>query len=129
MSDFTREKRWALLAAAEGEELIELADACLAAAREFTVTVPPRAGCVTAQVRAPVLPERFFLGDVLACSAEAELDGVRGWAAGLPEGFTQARRRMTEAFPAGADFLLVAPDGTMAGLPRTTLVEEKEAAA
>lgn len=45
--------------------------------------------------------------------------------AGLPAGFTRARHRLTEAFPAGADFLLVAPDGTMAGLPRTTLLEEE----
>jgi alpha-D-ribose 1-methylphosphonate 5-triphosphate synthase subunit PhnH len=45
--------------------------------------------------------------------------------AGLPVGFTRARRRLTQAFPAGADFLLVAPDGTMAGLPRTTLMEEE----
>jgi alpha-D-ribose 1-methylphosphonate 5-triphosphate synthase subunit PhnH len=45
--------------------------------------------------------------------------------AGLPAGFTRARHRLTEAFPAGADFLLVAPDGTMAGLPRTTRMEEE----
>lgn len=49
--------------------------------------------------------------------------------AGLPPGFARARRRLTEAFPAGADFLLVAPDGTLAGLPRTTLLEEEEVAA
>ena len=48
--------------------------------------------------------------------------------AGLPPGFARARRRLTEAFPAGADFLLVAPDGTLAGLPRTTLLEEEVAA-
>lgn len=76
----TREQRWELLAAADGGELVELADTCLAGARDVTVTVPPRTGCVTAQVRDPVLRERFFLGDVLACTAEVELDGVRGWA-------------------------------------------------
>jgi alpha-D-ribose 1-methylphosphonate 5-triphosphate synthase subunit PhnG len=85
VSDFTREERWALLAAAEGEELIELADACLAAAAEFTVTAPPRAGSVSAQVRDPVRRERFLLGDVLACTAEVELDGVRGWALRLSD--------------------------------------------
>ena len=76
----SREERWALLAAADGDELIELADTCLAGAREFTVTAPPRAGCVTAQVRDPVRRERFLLGDVFTCSAEVELDGTRGWA-------------------------------------------------
>jgi alpha-D-ribose 1-methylphosphonate 5-triphosphate synthase subunit PhnH len=45
-------------------------------------------------------------------------------AAGLPAGFAAARRRLTETFPAGADFLLVAPDGTVAGLPRTTIMAE-----
>jgi alpha-D-ribose 1-methylphosphonate 5-triphosphate synthase subunit PhnG len=78
----TREERWELLAAAGAGELIELADACLAAdpAPELTVLVPPRTGCVTAQVRDPILRERFFLGDVLACTAEVDLGGARGWA-------------------------------------------------
>lgn len=56
--------------------------------------------------------------------------GVRGRAelrvAGLPDGFIQARRRLVGAFPAGADFLLAAPDGTLAGLPRTTLLESDD---
>jgi alpha-D-ribose 1-methylphosphonate 5-triphosphate synthase subunit PhnG len=81
----SREQRWELLAAADADELIALADTCLAAARECTVTAPPRTGCVTAQVRDPVLRERFFLGDVLACSAEVELDGVKGWAMRLSD--------------------------------------------
>lgn len=76
----TREERWALLATADADELIGLADRCLAGGAAVTVITPPRTGCVTAQVRDPVLRERFFLGDVLACSAEVELDGVRGWA-------------------------------------------------
>jgi alpha-D-ribose 1-methylphosphonate 5-triphosphate synthase subunit PhnG len=78
----TREERWELLAAADGEELIELADACLAAepAPELTILAPPRTGCVTAQVRDPILRERFLLGDVLACTAEVDLGGTRGWA-------------------------------------------------
>jgi alpha-D-ribose 1-methylphosphonate 5-triphosphate synthase subunit PhnG len=78
----TREERWELLAAADAEELIELADACLAAdpPPELTVLVPPRTGCVTAQVRDPIRRERFLLGDVLACTAEVALGGTRGWA-------------------------------------------------
>jgi alpha-D-ribose 1-methylphosphonate 5-triphosphate synthase subunit PhnG len=76
----TREKRLALLAAASGDELIDAADACLAVASSFAVVTPPAVGCVPAQVREPVLRQRFFLGDVLACTAEVEFDGVRGWA-------------------------------------------------
>ena len=78
----SREERWDLLAAADARELIALADACLAAepAPELAILAPPRTGCVTAEVRDPILRERFLLGDVLACSAEIELDGVRGWA-------------------------------------------------
>jgi alpha-D-ribose 1-methylphosphonate 5-triphosphate synthase subunit PhnH len=29
-------------------------------------------------------------------------------------------------FPAGADLLLIAPDGAMTGLPRTTALHEEE---
>ena len=43
---------------------------------------------------------------------------------GLPAGFAAARRRLVAGFPAGADLLLIAPDGAMAGLPRTTDVHE-----
>jgi len=76
----TREERLALLAAAPCDELIDAADACLAAASSFAVVTPPAVGCVPAQVREPVRHQRFFLGDVLACTAEVEFDGVRGWA-------------------------------------------------
>lgn len=75
-----REERWALLAVADAPELIALADTCLAAAGAFQVIVPPQVGCVSAQVREPILKQRFLLGDVLACRAEVELDGQRGWA-------------------------------------------------
>lgn len=70
----------ALLAAAPGDELVDAADACLAAASSFAVITAPLVGCVPAQVREPVRSQRFFLGDVLACTAEVEFDGVRGWA-------------------------------------------------
>lgn len=53
---------------------------CLTAAAEFAVVVPPQVGSVSAQVREPILKERFLLGDVLACTAEVEVNGVRGWA-------------------------------------------------
>ena len=46
---------------------------------------------------------------------------------GLPAGFAAARRRLVAGFPAGADLLLIAPDGAMAGLPRTTVLHEAAA--
>ena len=46
---------------------------------------------------------------------------------GLPAGFAAVRRRLVLGFPAGADLLLIAPDGAMVGLPRTTEVSEETA--
>jgi alpha-D-ribose 1-methylphosphonate 5-triphosphate synthase subunit PhnH len=43
---------------------------------------------------------------------------------GLPGGFAAARSGLVARFPAGADLLLIAPDGAMTGLPRTTEVHE-----
>jgi alpha-D-ribose 1-methylphosphonate 5-triphosphate synthase subunit PhnG len=76
----TREELVGLLALAAREELVELADRCLADGPAPTVLRRPEIGCVSVQVREPVARERFLLGDVLACSAEVELAGVRGWA-------------------------------------------------
>lgn len=75
-----REQRCGLLAEAGPEELRSLADACLADGAEVRVLSGPDIGFVTAQVREPVAAERFLLGDVLACRAEVELAGQRGWA-------------------------------------------------
>jgi alpha-D-ribose 1-methylphosphonate 5-triphosphate synthase subunit PhnG len=76
----SREERCALLAEARPAELQALADACLADDAEVRVLLAPEVGCVTAQVREPVAGHRFQLGDVLACRAEVELAGQRGWA-------------------------------------------------
>jgi alpha-D-ribose 1-methylphosphonate 5-triphosphate synthase subunit PhnH len=43
---------------------------------------------------------------------------------GLPEGFLAARAASVAGYPAGIDVLLVAPDGGLLGLPRTTVIEE-----
>jgi alpha-D-ribose 1-methylphosphonate 5-triphosphate synthase subunit PhnG len=75
-----RAQRCGLLAEAEPEELRTLADACLADGVQVRVLVAPEVGCVSTQVREPVAGERFLLGDVLACRAEVELAGQRGWA-------------------------------------------------
>jgi alpha-D-ribose 1-methylphosphonate 5-triphosphate synthase subunit PhnG len=81
VSEFLRRaERCALLARAEADELRVLADACLADGVDVRVLVAPEVGFVSAQVREPVAAERFLLGDVLACRAEVELAGQRGWA-------------------------------------------------
>jgi len=76
----TREERAALLAVADPDELVSLADALLAHGVRLEVLRAPEVGCVSTQVVDPVVGERFLLGDVLACEAEVTLDGVRGWA-------------------------------------------------
>lgn len=75
-----RSQRCALLAEAEVGELRALADTCLADGAAVRVLVAPEAGCVSTQVREPVADQRFLIGDVLACRAEVELAGQRGWA-------------------------------------------------
>lgn len=75
----TREQRCALLAEAKTEELVALADECLTDGVPLRVLSGPDVGVIAAQVREPVLAERFLLGDVLACRAEVELAGHRGW--------------------------------------------------
>ncbi|WP_028925651.1 phosphonate C-P lyase system protein PhnH [Pseudonocardia acaciae] len=44
--------------------------------------------------------------------------------AGVPDDLVTARRDAVAGFPAGIDVLLVAPDGAVLGLPRTTRIEE-----
>jgi alpha-D-ribose 1-methylphosphonate 5-triphosphate synthase subunit PhnH len=44
---------------------------------------------------------------------------------GLPAGFAAVRRDLVAGFPAGPDLLLIAPDGAMTGLSRTTSVNEE----
>ncbi|WP_214366872.1 phosphonate C-P lyase system protein PhnG [Pseudonocardia sp. H11422] len=75
-----RERRAELLALADPEELLALADRCLADGVRPTVLVAPEVGCIATEVVDPVAADRFLLGDVLACRAEVELAGTRGWA-------------------------------------------------
>lgn len=44
---------------------------------------------------------------------------------GLPDDFAACRRRLVDGFPAGADLLLITPEGVMSGLPRTTAICEE----
>lgn len=79
--ELSREERAALLAVARRDELVGLADACLADGEMPQVLRAPEVGCVATHVVEPVAGERFLLGDVLACRAEVALGGgARGWA-------------------------------------------------
>lgn len=44
---------------------------------------------------------------------------------GLPPDFVAVRDELTSGFPAGADLVLVTPEGNLAGLPRTTQIDEE----
>lgn len=46
--------------------------------------------------------------------------------AGVPEGLVAARAEAVAGFPAGIDVLLVAPDGRVLGLPRSTRIDEED---
>ncbi|WP_190813267.1 phosphonate C-P lyase system protein PhnG [Saccharopolyspora pogona] len=81
----SREQRCALLAEAERDELVALADECLDDGAALRVLSGPEVGIVVAQVREPVLAERFLLGDVLACRVEVDLAGQVGWSIRLGE--------------------------------------------
>lgn len=76
----TREERAGLLALATRAELVGLADACLAESEPPRLLRGPEVGCVSTEVIEPIAGDRFLLGDVLACRAEVELGGSRGWA-------------------------------------------------
>jgi alpha-D-ribose 1-methylphosphonate 5-triphosphate synthase subunit PhnH len=82
-------------------------------------------------------PER---GALLAVSVAGVDGGSRRWRlagpgvpgtreiapAGVPEGLFEARAEAVAGFPAGIDVLLVAPDGRVLGLPRSTRIEEED---
>lgn len=74
------ERRCELLAAADREELLAAADACLADQPAPEIILAPQVGSVVLTVREPVEATRFHLGDVLVTRAEVEHLGQRGWA-------------------------------------------------
>ncbi|MFE7979807.1 phosphonate C-P lyase system protein PhnG [Streptomyces shenzhenensis] len=77
----TRERRCELLAAAEHDEIVPLAERLLAdgATPPPTVVKAPEVGMVVLQVREPVEETRFYLGEVLVTECSVEVDGVPGW--------------------------------------------------
>ncbi len=75
----TREDYAGLLAIADAEELVALADAILAGPSELVVTRRPETGSVVLVAREPVCGHRFQLADLVVSTAEVELDGEAGW--------------------------------------------------
>lgn len=74
-----RQWRSELLAVADGDAVIALAERCLLEG-ETHVADGPVVGTVPMSVREPVVGERFLLAEVLATKAEVDHRGVRGWA-------------------------------------------------
>lgn len=74
------EERAEMLALADRDQLVALAEACLAEHGDPVVLVPPEVGLVVLQVREPVCEERFHLGEVVVTRAEVTMGGARGWA-------------------------------------------------
>ena len=75
-----RTRRSELLSTADGRAVVELAEACVAAAGEPVLIAGPEVGMVVMTVREPVEATRFHLGDVLVTRAEVEHRNERGWA-------------------------------------------------
>ncbi|GHJ35614.1 phosphonate C-P lyase system protein PhnG [Streptomyces sp. TS71-3] len=114
MVTLTRERRCELLAAAEHEEIVPLAERLVAegAVPGPTVVRPPETGMVVLQVREPVEESRFHLGEVLVTECAVEVAGVSGWS--MREGDDRV------AALAGALLDAVAA----AGLPGTAEIDE-----
>lgn len=78
--DEARARRCELLASADRQELLDVADACLADAEAPSSVVGPEVGTVVLTVREPVESSRFQLADVLVTRSEVIHRGVPGWA-------------------------------------------------
>jgi alpha-D-ribose 1-methylphosphonate 5-triphosphate synthase subunit PhnG len=76
----TVNERAELLAVADAEVVVALAESCLAEFGDPVLLAPPEVGLVVMQVREPVCAERFHLGEVVVTRAEVEIAGARGWA-------------------------------------------------
>lgn len=72
-------ERSELLAIAEADDVIALAERCLDVYGDPNVLITPETGLVVMQVREPVCTERFHLGEVVVTRAEVEIYGHRGW--------------------------------------------------
>lgn len=75
-----RRERTELIALADADELVALAEALLGRLGQPTVVTAPEVGLVMMTVREPVCGDRFHLGEVLVTRAEADWGGTTGWA-------------------------------------------------
>ncbi|MEJ3655532.1 phosphonate C-P lyase system protein PhnH [Actinomycetes bacterium KLBMP 9759] len=117
-----------VVATATSAPLVPLADARLVAAlrpvtldelrsvRVGRAAAPEEAALVTLAV------EALTGGPQMRLRGPGVRDEVVIGPRGLPAGWTSART--VAEFPAGADLLLVAPDGACVGIPRSTTTEE-----
>lgn len=74
-----RARRCELLAAADHQPLLEVADACLADVEPPQAVFGPEVGAVVLTVREPVEATRFQLADVLVTRSEVLHRGAQGW--------------------------------------------------
>lgn len=73
------EDRAALLADADRDDVIDLAERCILRHGDPTVVLPADVGLVMIEVRDPIAGERFHLGETTVARAEVEFLGQRGW--------------------------------------------------
>jgi alpha-D-ribose 1-methylphosphonate 5-triphosphate synthase subunit PhnG len=75
----TPERRSELLAIADRDEVIDLAERCAQRSPAPVVTKAPEVGTIVLEVREPIANDRFHLGEVLACRAEVAIGDAVGW--------------------------------------------------
>ncbi|MEL6983815.1 MAG: phosphonate C-P lyase system protein PhnG [Actinomycetota bacterium] len=78
--DEARARRCELLASADRQDLLDVADACLADVEPPSSVIGPEVGTVVLTVREPVETSRFQLADVLVTRSEVIHRGAPGWA-------------------------------------------------
>ncbi len=83
--DAERARRAELLAAAERQPLLDVADACLDGAEPPQAVLAPEVGALVLTVREPVEATRFQLADVLVTRSEVVHRGAQGWAMRMGE--------------------------------------------
>lgn len=76
----TPEERCELLAIADSETLIGIADECLRSDPTVQVGDAPTVGTVVLQVREPVAHERFYLAEAVVTTATVSNGHAAGWA-------------------------------------------------
>lgn len=83
--DAERARRAELLAAAERQPLLDVADACLEGAEPPQAVLAPEVGALVLTVREPIEATRFQLADVLVTRSEVVHRGAQGWAMRMGE--------------------------------------------